>query len=125
VRLPALAARKVLVVDDSVDAAQSLGLLLTGMGCDVQVAHDGLAALESARSNRPDVVLLDISMPGIDGYGVVQRLRQEPDFRAVPFVAVTGLGREEDRQRSRDAGFDEHLVKPIAPEVLRSALERL
>jgi len=106
------AARRVLVVDDNVDAARSLGLLLEQMGHDVLVAHDGLAALEAARGGRPEIVLLDISMPGVDGLGVVRRLRQDPRFSAVPFVAVTGRGSEEDRRASREAGFDEHLVKP-------------
>ena len=114
-RLP----RRVLVVDDNVDAARALGLLLEQMGHDVHVAHDGLAALEAARSNYPEVVLLDISMPGVDGLGVVRRLRQDPRFREVGFVAVTGHGSEEDRRRSREAGFDEHLVKPVAFESLQ------
>ena len=143
VRLPALAAqrldarppprlgmqprapRRVLVVDDNVDAARSLGMLLEQMGHDVQVAHDGLAALEAARGNRPEIVLLDISMPGVDGLGVVRRLRQDPRFRAVPFVAVTGRGSEEDRRASRDAGFDEHLVKPVALESLQRVFAAL
>jgi PAS domain S-box-containing protein len=116
--------RRVLVVDDNVDAAQMLGMLLEEMGHDVQLAYDGLAALEAARMNRPEIVLLDISMPGVDGLGVVQRLRQDPGFKRVPIIAVTGFGNARDRQRSREAGFDEHLVKPVAPEVLRSMLER-
>jgi PAS domain S-box-containing protein len=116
--------RRVLVVDDNVDAAQMLGMLLEEMGHDVQLAYDGLAALEAARMNRPEIVLLDISMPGVDGLGVAQRLRQDPVFKRVPIIAVTGLGNARDRERSREAGFDEHLVKPVAPEVLRSMLER-
>jgi PAS domain S-box-containing protein len=111
--------RRVLVVDDNIDAARALGLLLERMGHDVQVAHDGLAALEAVRSNRPELVLLDISMPGVDGLGVVRRLRQDPRFQKVPFVAVTGRGTEEDKRASRDAGFDEHLVKPVALESLQ------
>ena len=111
--------RRVLVVDDNVDAAHALGLLLEQLGHDVQLAHDGLAALEAARGGRPEIVLLDISMPGIDGLGVVRRLRQDPRFAAVPFVAVTGRGSEEDRRASREAGFDEHLVKPVALESLQ------
>jgi len=114
-RLP----RRVLVVDDNVDAARALRLLLEQMGHDVHVAHDGLAALEAARGNHPEVVLLDISMPGVDGLGVVRRLRQDPRFREVGFVAVTGHGSEADRRRSREAGFDEHLVKPVALESLQ------
>jgi signal transduction histidine kinase len=116
--------RRVLVVDDNVDAAQMLGMLLEEMGHDVQLAYDGLAALEAARMNRPEIVLLDISMPGVDGLGVAQRLRRDPVFNRVPIIAVTGFGNARDRERSREAGFDEHLVKPVAPEVLRSMLER-
>jgi CheY-like chemotaxis protein len=117
--------RRVLVVDDNVDAARSLGMLLEQMGHDVQVAHDGFAALEAARSNRPEIVLLDISMPGVDGLGVVRRLRQDPRFHKVPFVAVTGHGSEEDRRLSREAGFDEHLVKPVALESLQKVFAAL
>jgi PAS domain S-box-containing protein len=117
--------RRVLVVDDNIDAAHALGLLLERMGHDVQVAHDGLAALEAVRSNRPEIVLLDISMPGVDGLGVVRRLRQDPRFEKVPFVAVTGRGSEEDRRASREAGFDEHLVKPVALESLQRVFATL
>ncbi len=121
---PGSARRRVLVVDDNVDAAQSLGLLLGQMGCEVQVAHGGAAAIEAARLAPPHLVLLDISMPGIDGYTVVRRLKQDLAFRDVPFIAVTGLGREADRDRAREAGFNEHLVKPVSPEALREVLER-
>ncbi|MEA3195632.1 MAG: hypothetical protein QOD26_3965 [Betaproteobacteria bacterium] len=123
--LPSRAPRRVLVVDDNIDAARALGLLLEQMGHDVQVAHDGLAALEAVRGNRPEVVLLDISMPGVDGLGVVRRLRQDPLFQKVPFVAVTGRGTEEDRRLSREAGFDEHLVKPVALESLQRVFAAL
>jgi signal transduction histidine kinase len=121
---PGSARRRVLVVDDNVDAAQSLGLLLGQMGCEVQIAHGGAAAIEAARSGQPHLVLLDISMPGVDGYAVVRRLKQDLAFRDVPFIAVTGLGREADRDRAREAGFNEHLVKPVSLEALREVLER-
>src|SRR5688572_15599186 len=121
---PGSARRRVLVVDDNVDAAQNLGLLLGQMGCEVQIAHGGAAAIEAARSGSPHLVLLDISMPGVDGYSVVRQLKQDLAFRDVPFVAVTGLGREADRDRAREAGFNEHLVKPVSPEALRQILER-
>jgi CheY-like chemotaxis protein len=117
--------RRILVVDDHVVAAQSLGELLTQMGYDVQVAHDGRAALEATRLYRPQVVLLDLSMPGVDGYGVVERLRRETGFDGVRFVAVTGSRRPEDLQRSHAAGFDAHLLKPVVPDSLRVLLERL
>lgn len=116
--------RRILVVDDNVDAAEGLGLLLGQMGHDVQVAHDGHAALEAARMNRPQVVLLDLGMPGVDGYDVVARLRTDPAFARVAFVAVTGHGGDAARRRSRDAGFAEHLVKPVTVETLRGVLDR-
>jgi len=125
VGLRSRAPRRVLVVDDNIDAARSLGLLLEQMGHDVQVAHDGLAALEAARGNRPEIVLLDLSMPGVDGLGVVRRLRQDPSFQKVPFVAITGRSSEEDRRLSREAGFDEHLVKPVALESLQRVFATL
>jgi CheY-like chemotaxis protein len=116
--------RRILVVDDNLDAAESLAALLRHMGHDVQVARDGRAALEAARMNSPQLVLLDLGMPGVDGYGVVQRLRRENGFDAVPFVAVTGSGLPEDVRRTREAGFDAHLVKPVALDTLRQVLER-
>src|SRR5688572_26414874 len=121
---PARARRRVLVVDDNVDAAEALGLLLGEMGCEVHIAHGGAAAIEAARAHPPQLVLLDISMPGVDGYGVVRRLRQELSFADVPFIAITGLGRDEDREKAHAAGFNEHLVKPVEPEALRQLLER-
>jgi CheY-like chemotaxis protein len=116
--------RRILVVDDNVDAAESLGLLLRYMGHEVQVAHDGSAALERAQAMRPDVLLLDVSMPGMDGLAVASRLRADPELKRVRIVAVTGRGHEDDRRRCREAGFDEHVVKPIAPERLRDLLDQ-
>jgi CheY-like chemotaxis protein len=116
--------RRILVVDDNLDAAESLAALLRHMGHDVQVARDGRAALEAARLNSPQLVLLDLGMPGVDGYGVVQRLRRENGFDSVPFIAVTGSGLPADLRRTRDAGFDAHLVKPVALDTLRQVLER-
>jgi len=116
--------RRILVVDDNIDAAQSLGLMLRQSGHQVELAYDGLAGLIAARGSVPDVILLDISMPGVDGLEVAQCLRDDPRFNPVRIVAVTGLAHEEDLRKSRAAGFDEHLVKPISPEVLREVLER-
>ena len=116
--------RRILVVDDQLDAAESLAALLRHMGHDVQVARDGRAALEAARHNSPQLVLLDLGMPGVDGYGVVSRLRRENGFDSVPFVAVTGAGMPEDLRRTREAGFDAHLVKPVTLETLRQILGR-
>ena len=117
--------RRILVVDDNVDAAQSLALVLRQLGHDVQVAHDGHAALEAARVNRPQLVLLDLSMPGVDGYRVVERLKSDASFARVSFVAVTGSKDHQARRRSEEAGFAEHLVKPVELATLRSLLERL
>lgn len=103
---------RVLVVDDNADAAQSLGLLLEASGHDVRTAYDGLTALATALEFRPDVVLLDIGLPGIDGYEVASRLRKLPAFSQVVLVALTGYGQETDKQRSEASGFNHHLVKP-------------
>jgi PAS domain S-box-containing protein len=114
---------RILIVDDNPDAANSLARLLTRLWHqDVQVAHDGPAALAAAQAFRPDVILLDIGMPGMDGYEVAQRLRRQPEFATTLLVALTGWGQEEDRRRSQDAGIDHHLVKPADPEILREML---
>jgi PAS domain S-box-containing protein len=104
---------RVLVVDDNVDTAQSLTMLLRVAGHDVRTAFDGPTALEAALSCQPRVVLLDIGLPGLDGYEVAERLREQPAFRNSVLIAITGYGQESDRQRSRQAGFDYHLVKPV------------
>src|SRR5476651_1100716 len=87
-------------------------MLLKATGHDVQTAHDGPSALEAALDYRPNVVLLDLGLPGLDGFEVAKRLRQQPVFQNVVLVAMTGYGQETDRQRSLDAGFNHHLVKP-------------
>jgi two-component system CheB/CheR fusion protein len=104
---------RVLVVDDNRDAADSLAVLLRFDGHDVRVVHDGRSALEAVQAFAPHVVLLDIGLPGEDGYSVARQLRQDPRTREALLVAVSGYGREEDRLRSREAGFDHHLVKPV------------
>jgi CheY-like chemotaxis protein len=114
--------RRVLVVDDNTDTAESLAKLLELMGHQVRTAPDGPAALESVRDYRPEVVLLDIGLPGMDGYEVARRLRAERATEAVFLVALTGYGQEEDRRRSREAGFDRHLVKPVDLNTLRQVL---
>ncbi|HEX3527523.1 MAG TPA: chemotaxis protein CheB [Thermoanaerobaculia bacterium] len=110
--------RRILVVDDNVDTAQSMALLLRLKGHRVEVAHDGPAALETARSFEPEVVLLDIGLPGLDGYEVAKRLREETRLSKALLVALTGYGQEEDRRRARHAGFDHHFTKPVDPAVL-------
>jgi CheY-like chemotaxis protein len=116
--------QRVLVVDDNVDAADSLALLLRVIGHETRIAHDGLEALVAARAFLPDVVLLDIGLPGMDGYEVARQLRGEPDLRTALLIAQTGYGQDEDRRRSREAGFDHHLVKPVDPDALRALLAR-
>lgn len=103
---------RVLVVDDNKDAAESLGLLLEALGHEIQTAYDGLSAVEAAIKFLPNVVLLDIGLPGIDGFEVVKRLRRHPELSGVVVVAMTGYGQEEDKRRSIEAGFNYHLVKP-------------
>jgi PAS domain S-box-containing protein len=114
--------RRVLIVDDNVDAAETLQMVVTTMGHEADTVYDGRAALDAARTKRPDIVLLDISMPGMDGFAVARGLRSQPDLRGIRVVALTGYGQQEDRRRSREAGFDEHLVKPVSPDDLRRLL---
>jgi len=121
--LPSARSRRILVVDDNVDAAQSLGMLLRQMGHEVDVAHDGQAAVDAARSRRPQLLFLDLSMPGLDGLAVARRLRAEPELRALRIYALTGRGQDDDRRRAREAGFDGHLVKPLALDTLHGILE--
>jgi PAS domain S-box-containing protein len=110
--------RRILVVDDSADAADTLAMVLSLRGYDVRVARDGPAALSAAQEFHPELVLLDIGLPGMDGYAVARALRAGPAEGRVRLVALTGYGRDEDRRRSAEAGFDDHLVKPIAPDEL-------
>jgi signal transduction histidine kinase/ActR/RegA family two-component response regulator len=112
---------RVLVVDNSLDAVQSLAILLKDWGYQVREAYDGASGLREAEKWRPDVVVLDIGMPGMDGYEVARRLRQgSPD--GLVLVALTGFGEDEDRRRAREAGFDFHLLKPVSPEELHDLL---
>jgi PAS domain S-box-containing protein len=115
--------RRVLVVDDNRDSAESMALLLRLVGHEVRVAFDGPDALEAAARFRPDLVLLDIGLPGMTGYDVARRLRSSTAARGVVLVAMTGYGQEEDRGESRRAGFDMHLTKPVELEDLRKALD--
>lgn len=116
---------RVLVVDDNDDAADMLTYMLTSWGHIARPAYDGVSALDTAEIFRPDVVLLDLGLPGLDGYAVAERLRARPWAAAVPIFAVTGLGQDEDRARTRAAGFRGHFVKPVVPDTLRDALETL
>jgi PAS domain S-box-containing protein len=119
------AARRVLLVEDNMDAAESLALLLRLEGHEVRVAHDGPAALAAARDYRPDIIFLDIGLPHMDGYEVARRLRQEEGDQHAVLVALTGYGQGEDRRRVEAAGFDAHLVKPADVNALRRLLAEL
>ena len=117
-----LVPKRILVVDDNVDAAMTLQLLLKSLGHEACAVYDGQQALSMALGFRPDVVLLDIGMPGLDGYEVARRLREIKRGEPLRIIAVTGWGQEADRTRSREAGFDVHLVKPVDPTVLTRAI---
>jgi CheY-like chemotaxis protein len=117
---PAGRPARILVVDDNMDSAHTLAKLLSRQGHDVRTAYDGPAAIEAARAHRPEFVLLDIGLPGMDGYQVAARLRQESEHSVL--IALSGYGQESDRNRSREAGFHHHLVKPVEHNVLAELL---
>jgi signal transduction histidine kinase/CheY-like chemotaxis protein len=104
---------RILVADDNTDSAESLALLLTLRGSEVRIAHDGWEAVEAAAAFAPDIVLLDIGMPRLNGYEAARKIREQDRGKQVVLIALTGWGQDEDRQRSTDAGFDFHLVKPV------------
>ena len=114
--------RRVLVVDDNEDGAESLALMLRFAGHETETAHDGLQAIAVAERFRPDAMLLDIGLPRLNGYEVCRRIRQQPWGAGLLMIAVTGWGQEEDRQRSREAGFDTHVVKPVDASVIMRML---
>jgi PAS domain S-box-containing protein len=114
--------RRILVVDDNRDSAISLGMMLELMGSEVRTAHDGFEALQAAEVFRPDVALLDIGLPGLNGYEVARRIRAQPWGRDVVLLALTGWGQEEDKRRSKEAGFNFHMVKPVEPADLEKLL---
>jgi PAS domain S-box-containing protein len=116
----AVRARKVLVVDDNLASAKSLEMLLLIEGHEVQVVHDGPSALQAVHVHRHEVVLMDIGLPEMDGYEVARRLRQDPEQKSVLLVAITGYAEDEARRRSRAAGFDFHMVKPVDPDEILS-----
>jgi two-component system CheB/CheR fusion protein len=116
--------RRVLIVDDNEDAANSLAIVLRLGGHETASVYTAADALIRAAAFRPDVVLLDIGLPSMDGYEVAQKLRELPGLRNVRLIAVTGYGRADDRERARDAGFDDHLTKPVELSLLDRALGR-
>ena len=115
--------RRVLIVDDNLDTAESLARLLKRAGHEIALAHDGSEALVRAREQSPETIILDIGLPGMDGFEVARRLRADARCANSVFIAVTGYGRPEDRQKSKEAGFDHHLVKPVHMDQLKGLLE--
>jgi CheY-like chemotaxis protein len=122
---PRLPEHRVLVVDDTRDSAFILSKLLVSLGQRVATADNGTSALEAARQARPDVVISDIAMAGMDGYELARRIRQDPALAGVRLVALTGYDHDADRQRAMQAGFDHHLVKPVSVEVLKNLFSSL
>ena len=112
---------RVLVVDDSVDSAETLGELLRIWGHEVRLAHDGPDAVAAAKEFRPEVVLLDIGLPGMDGFAVAQQLKKDGTAGGM-LVALTGYGERQDRQKTQDVGFHHHLVKPVDPDALQKLI---
>jgi CheY-like chemotaxis protein len=122
---PAVAGRRVLLVDDNKSITYMTAALLRGYGHEVvAVAHDGPSAIEAACEHDPEFILLDIGLPGMDGYAVAQRLRQLPQLCEVVLVAMTGYGQEDDRRRSHEAGFDAHVTKPASVQTLQDLFAR-
>lgn len=117
--VPIPAGPRILVVDDNIDAAVSAAEILRLLGSEVCVAHDGMAALKTVEEWHPEVVLLDITLPGIDGYEVARRIRLQPSGKKVTLVALTGWGQDKDRRLAAEAGFDQHWVKPVGLDKLK------
>ena len=122
---PTRTQRRILVADDNNDALESLATLLQLSGHEVYTAANGAVALESAEQHRPEVALLDIGMPKLDGYEVARRIRAQPWGQRITLVALTGWGQDSDRSRSQEAGFDSHLVKPLDLDKLTELLAAL
>ena len=125
VKPAAITARRILVVDDNEDSAASLAMLLELNGHQVETAYDGLEAVEAAAAFCPDVVLLDIGLPKLNGFEAARRIREQQGDRDLVLVALTGLGQDEDRRRSEEAGFDSHMVKPVDYAILTQLLAEL
>ncbi|MDZ7637010.1 MAG: response regulator [Bryobacterales bacterium] len=117
------APRRLLIVDDNRDAAELLAMIATQMGHEVRTAHDGAEAIEAGSAFLPDTILMDLGMPNMNGYEAATQIRKLPWGANVALIALTGWGQQSDRERSRDAGFDAHLVKPVEVAEVRRALE--
>jgi CheY-like chemotaxis protein len=116
---------RVIVVEDNRDAAGSLAMLLQLLGHHVRVVHEGVAAIDIARTDMPDVMLIDIGLPGMNGYEVARRIRQNADLKKIVLVALTGYARDEDRQNALATGFDHHFAKPLNFAALRELVDQL
>lgn len=112
-KAPLAPRRRILVVDDNVDSAASMAMLLKVRGNETAMARDGLEAVEAAERFRPDVVLLDLGLPKLNGYDACRRIREQPWGKDMVLVALTGRGEDEDRRRSQEAGFHHHMLKPV------------
>jgi CheY-like chemotaxis protein len=120
--MTAMACKRILVADDNADSATTLSIMLEMLGNEVRVAHDGEQAVRAAREFRPDAILLDIGMPKLNGYDACAQLRELPETASAVMVALTGWGQDEDKARSRAAGFDHHIVKPVEPSMLEALI---
>lgn len=116
---------RVLVVEDNPDSAESLVLLLRMYGNEVEIASDGLRGYRAAEAMKPEMMLLDIGLPEMNGYEVARRIREQPWGANVTLIALTGWGQDEDRRLAKEAGFDHHLVKPVDPAALMPLFEKL
>ena len=120
---PATRKRRILIVDDNEDAREGLHLLLAYAGHEVETSENASGALDKLRTFQPEIALIDIGLPGVDGYALARMARQTPEARATCLVAVTGYGRAEDRQKALAAGFDVHMTKPVDPDLLSAFLD--
>jgi CheY-like chemotaxis protein len=116
--------RRVVVIEDSEDIRATLGMILAMWGHEVSMADDGMAGIDCIRAQRPDVALIDIGLPGMNGYDVARAVRRDMPEQRIRLVAITGYGQPADRARAMQAGFDAHLLKPIAPQMLKELLEQ-
>jgi CheY-like chemotaxis protein len=114
---------RILVVDDTIEVAQTIGWMLEEIGHDYHLVHDGRLALQAAKDYKPDAILLDIGLPGMDGYEVCRAFRKDEIFKAIPIIAQTGWGQNRDKASASAAGFDHHLVKPVRFEELERVLQ--
>ena len=115
--------RRVLLADDNVDGAETMGMLLESNGHEIHLAHSGTAALEAVKRLKPDIVILDIGMPDMDGYEVAERIRHEAWGKKLKLIAITGWGQAEDKRRAIAAGFDHHMTKPVDPDDLEKLFD--